>query len=135
MSRMSHAFAAHQQTVLMELGKMFQEELVPQYNSEVEDIRRQHAEDSHNLKVGEALADHRKRARIEDLKVRRTNFINSLQTRLKLELEKRIEEYGGKVVDGENKEGKPIKLVEFPDGSKAKMARNMWIEYRMFDRV
>jgi len=135
MSRMSQAFAAHQQAVLMELVQKLQVENVPAFNAEAEDIRRQHEEDSHNLKVGENLADHKKRARIRDLTVRRTTFINSLQTELHEKLAKRVEEYKGKVMDAVDKKDKPIKVVEFPDGTKAKLARNLWVDYGMYDRV
>ena len=139
--RKSQAFAAFRQSLCTELTAAYLNNLVPQFNAECEDIRREHAstvEEANEAKSENAknklieLAEANKRARIMDLNVRKNEFVQSLRTRLKLEQDQRIEEYGGIVG---TKEGEKGKFVAFSDGSEAKVARDLWIDYKLLQRV
>jgi predicted aminopeptidase len=134
MSRMSVAFAANREAITVELLQLVSAEELPRFNASVENIRRLHEEERTNLKIGEALADHRKRARYEDARVKREQFIATLQSRLRLEMEAKVTEYNGTLEQSEDKEGKPVTIAKFPDGSTARLPRGLWINYKMFDR-
>lgn len=134
MSKMSIAFAAHREAFTVELQQLLASQLVPEFNAEMEHIRRVHEEEKNNPKIGEALADHRKRAAYEDARVRRETFIQSLQSRLRLELEKKVKDYGGEIKDSEDREGKKLQVANFPDGSTARMPRALWINFKLFER-
>lgn len=133
----SQAFAAMRQSLLSELSGIVQDELVPQFNSEAEDIRREHEAMRLNPKKGEALADHRKRARIADMVVRRKVFIDDLQSRLQITLGGTVMDYKGEIVEEiEEGTGKVLsRKAVFPDGTTAKMPKSLWIDYRQFQRV
>jgi hypothetical protein len=131
---MSVAFAANREAITVELLQLVTAQELPRFNACVEDIRRIYAEENKNLKIGETLADHRKRARYEDARVKREQFIATLQSRLRLEMEAKVTEYGGELVASEDKEGKPVTIAKFPDGSTARLPRGLWINYKMFDR-
>ena len=134
MSRMSVAFAAQREAITVELLQLVDQQELPRFNAAVENIRRLHEEESHNVKVGPALADHRKRARYEDERVKREMFLSTLQSRLRLELEAKVTEYQGTLETSEDKEHKPLIIAKFPDGSTARMPRGLWVNYKMFDR-
>ena len=119
----AHAFAQFSRSLILELQDDFNNNLVPQFNSEAEDIRREWEE---KRPVCEALADHKKRARAMDLVVRRRRFIDDLNTRLKMELNLRVEEYEGKQEEDK---------VVFPDESIAKMPKAFFVDYRVFQRI
>ena len=134
MLKMSQSFAAFRKSILAELQQLLETDNVPDFNAECEDIRRVYEDMRLNPKKGEALADHKKRARINDLVIRRNMFIDTLQTRLALEQNKRIEEYKGEIITEKDGE-KDVVVAKFPDGSKAKVARALWINYELYDRV
>lgn len=133
--KLSQAFATHRQAVIASLIKQVVEENVPTFNAECEDIRRQFDKEAKDMKIGEALADHYRRSRIADMVARRTLFINSLQTELHKQQMERIQAYKGEVV--KEKDGdRDVEAIHFPDQSKAKLARNLWIDYKeLYDRV
>ena len=132
--RKSQAFAAFRHDVIGQLMTQLSNEIIPAFNAESEDIRRTHEEMCKDPKKGEALADHHKRARIQDMVIRRTEFIASLQTSLKDQIMERIGEYEGEIKEIEEK-GKLIKRAFFPDGSTAKVPQALWIDYKAFQRV
>ena len=76
MARMSQAFAAFRTSILAELQDNLQKGLVPHFNAEIEDIRKEYETTMGDK--GEALADYKKRQRILDLKVRQKAFIDGL---------------------------------------------------------
>lgn len=120
----SHAFAQFSKSLILELQDDLNSNLLPQFNAEAEDIRREWEE---NKPRSEALADHKKRARVLDLVIRRKRFIEELNTRLAMELKGRLEEYQAESV-GEHR-------VRFPDGSEASVPRGFFVDYRVFQRV
>ena len=134
MSRMSVAFAAQREAITVELLQLVDQQELPRFNAAVEDIRRQHEAEKGDPKIGEALADHRKRARYEDQRVKRETFMSTLQSRLRLEMEAKVTEYGGTLEQSTDKENKPLIIAKFPDGSTARMPRGLWVNYKMFDR-
>jgi hypothetical protein len=135
--RLSQAFAAHRTSVIALLQDNLVKELVPNFNSEVEDIRREH--DTMKGESGEALADHRKRSRIMDLKVRQQEFISGLDKELEETLTKRVVDYGGKVISktiaSDKGKEKLVLEAEFPDGSTARVPKHLWVDYDQFQRV
>ena len=132
--RKSQAFAAHRHAITMSLMAQLTNEIAPAFNAESEDIRRQHEEQRLDPKQGEALADHFKRARIQDMVIRRNEFISSLQTSWKEQLNERIKEYEGEIKEVEEN-GKKVMRVYFPDKSSAKVPPVLWIDYKVFQRV
>ena len=132
--RKSQAFASHRHAVILELNKELQEHGIPEFNAEAADIRKIHEEDSKTTDVGEALADHQKRARTNDMLIRRKEYIDGLQTRLKMEMHTRVEEYKGTLIE-EEKDGKKIYVAKFPDGSQARVPRGLWVDYKAFQAV
>ena len=136
MSRMSQAFAAERTSLCAALTHELVTAYVPAFNAEAEDVRREHAKMSKNVKFGEALADHKKRARIQDMAVRREMFIKTLQTKLSEGLLKRVKDYQGEIKDEmDEKTQKPVKVAYFPDGTKAKFPKALWVDFSMFQRV
>jgi hypothetical protein len=128
----SQAFAAFRTELVANLQADIKEELLPKYNSEVEDIRRK-AEDIKGTR-GEALADHHKRARMMDLRVRQQVFIDELNKEMRAQLEERVSEYKGTIetkMDGD----KEVMEAKFPDGSVARVPKSLWIDYKQFDRI
>lgn len=135
--RLSQAFATLRVAVIAGLTSQINETLVPNFNSEVEDIRKEWEE---KRATSEALADHHKRARIADLVVRRDAFIASLNDELRLQLNARakLPEYGGEVAEVPvEKEGKSKTVLEvkFKDGSTARMPKSLWVDYKIFARI
>jgi very-short-patch-repair endonuclease len=133
--RLSQAFAAFRTEVVESLLLNLREELLPQFNAEVADIRQEHEKMS---KESAALADHRKRSRIMDLKVRQQQFIDGLDADLKAAMEKRIKDYAGTIESKQIADGKGSKEVleaKFPDGSTARVPKKLWVDYTQFHRV
>lgn len=144
----SQAFAALRQAVILELTNAVYDGLLPNFNAEIEDIRRKYEEavavaaeaptDAARNKLIE-LADAQKKSRILDLSKRKNEFVMSLRTRLGVEQAKVIEEYKGeRFSEEEKRDGKKPRTVEkvkFPDGSVAKIAGNLFIDYSGFQRV
>jgi hypothetical protein len=134
--RKSQAFAALRTQIITELQHQVEKELIPHFNAEVEDIRKEHQRLT--SEGNPALADHTKRARIQDLKVRQQDFLGSLNEDLRDRLGKRVTEYGGKVVEkevGEGKESRKVLEAVFDDGSTARMPKALWIDYNVFQRA
>lgn len=147
--RSSQAFAAFRQSLVSELSAKVYDELMPQFNAAVEDIRREY--ESSVQAANEAptevaknklieLAESHKKARILDLAKRKNDFIGSLRIRLKLEIDGRLTEYKAEVVEEEEKrEGsektRMVKKAKFPDGSMAKIPQNLYIDYSGFQRA
>ena len=132
--RKSQAFVAHRHAVAMELMTQLVNDIVPAFNAEAEDIRRQFDEQRLDPKKGEALADHFKRARIQDMVIRRNEFLDSLKTSFKDQMEERIAEYQGELKEVEEN-GKTVTRIYFSDKSSAKMPANLWIDLKVFQRV
>lgn len=130
--RKSQAFAAYRTELVADAQLQIQQELIPQFNSEVEDIRR--TTEEMKASRGEALADHHKRARINDLKLRQQQFIAGLNQEMCEALEKRVKEYGGQITEVEV-EGKTKLEAKFDDNSVARMPKSLWVDYNQFHRV
>lgn len=137
----SQAFAMLRESVIQELQFQIQTVLVPEFNSEVKDIE---VEWENGRKVSEALADHRKRARVADLIIRRDSFLESLNNDLRLALNARVKlpEYSGEISEIEipiskedETETRKVLEVKFNDGSRARMPRSLWVDYKAFQRV
>ena len=134
MARMSQAFAAFRTSILAELQDALQKDLVPHFNAEIEDIRKDYETTVGDK--GEALADYKKRQRILDLKVRQKAFIDGLNEDLVETLTKRIqsEPYNG-VITPVVKDEKTVLQVVFADKSVAHVPSRMWIDYTQFQGV
>jgi hypothetical protein len=132
----SQAFAALRAAVVAELQEEINDVLIPRFNAEIEQIRREFEE---KKPESEALAMHRRRARISDLVIRRDEFISKSNTEMRAQLEKRISEYGGSISEIEirSEDDEPRKVLEakFDDGSVARMPKSLWINYGAFNRV
>ena len=147
--RASQAFAANRKAVISELLNKLNLEFVPSYNAEIEDIRRQFEkmvtfadEQPISAQALKEAAESRRKARILDINKRKNEFIQSLQVHMKMELAEKIKEYGGTEFEDEEsiegaEEGKTRKVnkVKFPDGSMAKVPRNLFIDYQAFAKV
>ena len=131
---MSQAFAAYRTNILAQLQHNLNQELVPHFNAEIVDIRVKY--DADKVEHGEALADHQKRARILDLKVRQKNFIDGLSAELIEKLSERIkmQPYCGTIVPIQI-EDKTVLEAKFADNSTARVPQRMWIDYSQFQRV
>lgn len=152
MVKASQAFAALRQAVILELQNQVHDNLLPSFNAEVEDIRRTYAKAMETAEEAptdvareklKTLAEANKKARVLDLVKRKNDFIQSLQMQLRAEQMKVIEEYKGepfvesekrKEKNGEEKE-RTVEKVKFLDGSVAKVAQNLFIDYTGFQRV
>ena len=132
--RKSQAFASHRHAVVLELTTQLVNEIVPAFNAEAEDIRRQWEEQRLDPKKGEALADHFKRSRIQDMVIRRNEFLDTMRTSFKEQMKERIDEYQGELKEVEEN-GKTITRVYFPDKSSAKMPNHISFDLKMFQRV
>lgn len=133
----SQAFAALRASVVAELQHQISTELLPQFNEEITGIR---ANWEKARPESEALADHKKRAAIADLVIRRDDFLTNLNKDMRTTLEKRVSDYGGVIgeVTIEDKETQKPKIVleaKFDDGSTARFPRSLWVNYRAFERV
>lgn len=130
--RKSQAFAAFRTELVANMQKDIIEELVPKFNAEVEDIRR--STETTKAERGEALADHHKRARISDLKIRQQKFIDDLNQEMRTAIETRIKEYGGKV-ETKKVESREVLEAVFDDASVARVPKSLWVDYTLFHRV
>lgn len=139
--KLSQAFATLRAEVVAGLQHRIATELLPQFNSEVENIRRNFEA---KKPESEALAMHYRRAAIADLVVRRDAFISDLNTEMRLALNARVKlpEYDGKIEEVDDKpkdgtKGTPRKVLEvtFKDGTKARMPKSLWVDYKAFARV
>lgn len=134
--RRSQAFAAMRQVIIDGLLSKVGE-YVHVFNAEVEDIRKQHGAEAKDPKFGEAVADHRRQARIKDIVTKRRVFLDSLNAELQEKIEEKIGEYAGEieeqVVEGTDKV--IAMIAKFPDGTSAKMPKALWVDYKQFQRV
>lgn len=128
----SQAFAAFRTELVAALQLDLTSELLPKYNSEIEDIRRS-TEEIRGTR-GEALADHHKRSRLMDLKVRQQDFIEGLNKEMRDGLEQRVKDYGGAITTS-NDGKRDVLEAKFSDGSTARMPKSLWIDYSQFQRV
>lgn len=148
MLKLSHAFSSYRQLVIAELSDSINMELVPKFNAECEDIRREFEIkmlEAQEIKEGAPrdkiieLAQKNKQARILDLNVRKNEFLKSITEQLHSRLQQRIAEYKGETFEEkEQLEGKPLRTVmkaKFPDSSIAKIPKNIHIDYSVFERV
>ena len=146
MIKISQVFAAKRAEVVTELQNLISETLVPEFNAELEDIRRGYAE-SYDFAVTQpdiarnkllVLADNRRKARKFDLQLRRQQFIDSLHTRLVGESLAVAEEHNGVIseeVEERNGKMRAVKKVAFPDGSRAKIPSGIFVDYSLFQRL
>lgn len=132
----SQAFAALRNQIVAELTENINSELIPHFNSDVVQIREAFEREKPE---SEALAMHRRRARIADLVIKRDEFIKGLNKELHDQLMQRVKDYNGEIteVTVESEDGKSVKKLEakFDDGSVARMPKSLWINFKAFDRV
>lgn len=136
--RLSQAFAAFRNEQCAIAQNSIQTVLVPEFNAEAEDIRRTYETESKDPAIGEALAMHRKRARILDLNVRKQQFIQELDNEMQEALTKRVMDYKGTIAAKTITEGdkqKEVLEAVFPDESFARVPKKLWVDYRQFQRV
>jgi len=146
MIKISQVFTAKRTEVVTELQNLISETLVPEFNAELEDIRRGYAE-SYDFAVTQPdvarnkvleLSDCRRKARKLDLDLRRQQFIDSLHTRLVGESLAEAETYGGVIseeMEERNGKQRKVKKVAFPDGSRAKIPSGIYVDYSLFQRL
>lgn len=144
----SQSFAARRQAIILTLRNEIFSDLLPKFNAEAEDIRRKYEEaiavasdaptDNAKNSLTE-LAEATKKARILDLNKRKNEFIESMRLTLRMEQKSTIDDYKGELFEEkeETKEGKErtVEKVKFPDGSIAKVAKNIFIDYSAFVRI
>ncbi len=138
--KQSQAFAAFRQSLITDKQHAIINELVPEFNSRCEDIRRKVEVDFDTYK-NRAKADNFKKSLTYDLVLHRNEVIRKVQEDLTREVNHRLAEYGARLdteeVPHPKKEGRMqhVKVAHFPDGSKARVPNGLWIDYAMFDRV
>ena len=149
--RASQAFAAHRQAVLAELQLEIQKTLVPSFNARIRHIEKEYkdmlvkveeakaqGENWGPLLLTQAEAD--KKAEILDVNKKKNEYIRNMNEGLKLEMMEKVKEYGGEVIEEEEiPQGKTTLMkvlkAQFPDGSKAKFPKGIFIDYTLFERV
>lgn len=132
--RASQVFAAQRQVILEDILSRMRGELIPEFNAEIEDIQRQHAEIA---KSNVARADNMKKARI--LKLVHTK--QQILAELSAEFIKRVESEAAvlngvvfqctEVPRGKTKE-ETYPKVKFDDGSVAKWPTKLHVPNREF---
>ena len=144
MIRTSQAFAAFRQAVIEELQSEIQNELIPTFNASVADIDRQYkatTESAANAPTPNAsesllrVAMRNKEARLLDLRLRRQQFLNEIQTRLRMEIGNRLNEYGAETfeeVEVRNDKERVVSKARFPDGSVAKIPGHVFVDWKQF---
>jgi len=136
-TKASEVFSAFRQASITELQHNILNDLLPNYTAEAEDIRREHEA---NTPISAALADHKKHARVLDLIHRRNKFIAECNSVLVDTLTKKAKELNGTITEvtethrDTGKEQTVLKVL-FDDGSRAKMPRGLWIDFKQFVRV
>ena len=147
MIRTSQAFAAFRQSIIEQLHAEIENSLVPQFNSEVVDIEKDYtstvaaSEETPTPNAKLALvrvAERNREARVLDLKLRRQHFLNEVQSKLRLEMHQRIDEYKGVVSEEtEERDGRKrlVEKVKFPDGSIAKVPAHVYVDFKQFESV
>ena len=148
MIRTSDAFVAFRQAVIEELNAEISNNLVPVFNSTVIDIEKDYdlgitgSKDANTERAALALvrsAERNRDARILDLKLKRQDFLNTIQMRLKMEMDELVKGYNGEVFTEVEKRfnGKmgPVIRAKFPDGSSAKIPQHVHIHWDQFEQV
>lgn len=117
---------------------------VPKWNGAIYDIEKQLKESleyaSHQPPVAKASLEKVSKlhadSRLLELRFKRQSIITDITNEMKSTVHKRIEEMGGVIseVKEPNNNGKMVKVsrVQFPDGSTAKVPRNLHIDYTPF---
>lgn len=144
MIRTSQAFAAFRQAVIEELQSEIQNQLVPTFNASVADIEAQYKETTESAataptpNASESLlrvAMRNKDARLLDLKLRRQQFLNEIQTRLRMEIRSKLEEYQAETFEESETRNDKVRVVSkarFPDGSIAKIPGHVFVDWKQF---
>ena len=147
MIRTSQAFAAFRSSLIAELQNDLQSKLLPSYNACVFDIQKEfdtatkaasEMESENAQKKLVELAEKNRHARILELAVKRRDFIQSLTLDLKMQQHEKLKEYEATVEDAEEeRNGKVRKFQQavFKDGSRAKIAAELWVNFADFQRV
>lgn len=135
--KLSQAFASFRTQIVNELQAEISAELIPSFNAEIVDIRSVWEKER---QTSEALADHKKRARIADLVVRRNQYLDAQNLEMRESLENRVKEYKGVIneitlKDEKTNKDKIILEAKFPDQSTARFPKALWINYKAFERV
>ena len=132
--KQSQAFAAFRQSLISNLSHALENELVPEFNSRCEDIRRRSEldfETYHNR----AKSDNLKKTLTYDLVLHRNAVIDDLQKNLRSQVVERLAGDGAEIREEEvpdpKKEGRMRRITTalFPDQSKARVPNSLWIDY------
>lgn len=134
--RASQVFAATRQAALEASLHAIRSSLIPEFNAEVEDITREHAQIA---KGNKALADNKKKARILALNHAKQQILNAEATKFNAEMEAAITKLEGakfqctEIPRGKDKEVTRTK-VKFSDGSIAQWPK-IFVPYREFAQI
>ena len=142
-TRSNVLFAACRTAMLAELQADIQTNLIPQFNSEIEDIRRQGAETEEFAADQPELAKAallnlvraRRSARLLELTNKRRQFLDGIKLRLKLEMSEKASELSGTITTHTDDRNRTVEVVQFPDGSSTKMPNNVYVDFSQFDRL
>lgn len=134
--RSSQVFAAARQAALEGALAQIRSELIPAFNAEAEDIRREHAQIA---KSNKALADNKMKARMLALVHGRQQVLAKFEKDFMAEMEMHAGKLDGvkfqctEVPRGKTKEV-TVPKVKFGDGSIAKWPK-LFVPFREFERV
>ncbi len=134
----SQAFAAFRTSLITDLNHAILNELVPEFNSRCEDIRRR-VDDDFKTYHNQAKSDNFKKTLVYDLVLHRKTVLEGVQKTLSDKITKRLEDDQAAVrteeISEEGKKPKTVMIAEFPDKSSARVPMSLWIDYSAFDRV
>lgn len=140
MFKQSKAFAVFRASLITDKNHSILNELVPVFNAQCEDIRRK-CEEDFNTYHNQAKTDNFRKSLVYDLMLGRQQVLDDVQGDMHREIEERLARDGAKVEKEEipdpKREGrtKSVLTAFFPDGSKARVPQNLWIDYTVFDHV
>ena len=136
----SHAFAAFRTSLITDANHAIKTELVPEFNSRCEDIRRK-AETDFETYHNQAKANNLRKSLNYDLILYREQILEEVQKTITDKINERLARDSAELIE----ETVPDKRVEgrmknvltaiFPDKSRSRVPTKLWIDFSMFDRV
>ena len=138
--KMSQAFAAFRTSLITDHQHSIVNELVPEFNSRCEDIRRRSDADFEKYH-NQAKADNLKKTLTYDLLLYQQQILENVQKSVADKINERLardnaqitrEEIPDKRRSGQLKE---VVTAYFPDESRARVPSGLWIDFQMFDHV
>ena len=138
--KQSVAFAAFRQSIITDLNHAVLNDLVPEFNSRCEDIRRRVEEDRltyHN----EAKSSNLRKTLVYDAVLARQQVLDQIQSELQTKIMDRLVADNAEIREEEvpdpKKPNRMKKIITamFPDKSSARVPSSLWIDFSAFDRV